>query len=57
MIDSSFDYVLIYGVLHHLPDAGFACREVARTLKPGGIYFGLENNETIFRKILISGKG
>jgi SAM-dependent methyltransferase/uncharacterized protein YbaR (Trm112 family) len=51
VIDSSFDYVLIYGVLHHVPDAGFACREVARTLKPGGIYFGLENNETIFRKI------
>jgi SAM-dependent methyltransferase len=51
LIDNSFDYVLIYGVLHHLPDVGFACREVARTLKPGGIYFGLENNETILRKV------
>lgn len=46
-----FDYVLVYGVLHHLPDAGEACKEIARVLKPGGIFFGLENNETIFRRI------
>ncbi len=49
--DESFDYVLIYGVLHHLPDPAQTCAEVARILKPGGIYFGSENNQTVFRKI------
>lgn len=51
LIDSSIDYVLIYGVLHHLPDPGKACRETARVLKHQGIYFGSENNATIFRKL------
>lgn len=46
---SSFDYVLLYGVLHHLPDSRQACREIYRVLKKHGIYFGLENNKTIFR--------
>ena len=27
------------------------CQEVVRILKPGGIYFGSENNHTIFRSI------
>ena len=49
--DESFDYVLIYGVLHHLPDPAQTCSEVTRVLKPGGIYFGSENNQTVFRKI------
>ncbi len=44
-----FDYVLIYGVLHHLPSPGETCREVARVLKSGGLYFGHENNQTLFR--------
>lgn len=47
--NNSFDYVLLYGVLHHLPDPGRACREIYRVLKKHGIYFGLENNKTIFR--------
>lgn len=47
----SFDYVLIYGVLHHLPDPARTCREVARVLRPGGSYFGSENNQTIFRAV------
>lgn len=46
---SAFDCVLVYGVLHHLPDPAAACREVARVLKTGGVYFGSENNRTIFR--------
>lgn len=47
----SFDYILIYGVLHHLPDPGFTCGQIAQILKPNGIYFGSENNQTVFRSI------
>ena len=46
-----FDYALVYGVLHHLPDPGAACREIVRVLKSGGTYFGSENNRTIFRSV------
>ena len=49
--ENSLDYVVIYGVLHHLPDPGRAYREAIRVLKPGGIYFGSENNRSAFRKI------
>ncbi len=48
-VEASFDYVLVYGVLHHLPDAGQTCQEIARVLKPGGVYFGSENNLSAFR--------
>ena len=47
--DETFDAVLIYGVLHHVPDPSATCRELARVLKPGGTYFGSENNRTVFR--------
>jgi SAM-dependent methyltransferase/uncharacterized protein YbaR (Trm112 family) len=47
--DQTFDNVVIYGVLHHLPDPGKTCKDVARVLRPGGTYFGSENNQTIFR--------
>jgi ubiquinone/menaquinone biosynthesis C-methylase UbiE/uncharacterized protein YbaR (Trm112 family) len=49
--DQSFDYVLTYGVLNHLPDPGRTCRDVQRILKKGGIYFGSENNKSMFREI------
>ena len=49
--DDMFDYVVIYGVLHHVPNPAATCREVYRVLKPGGLYFGSENNVTIFRWI------
>lgn len=47
-----FDTVLSYGVLHHLPKAAVTCKEVARILKSrNGIFFCLENNTSIFRKM------
>jgi ubiquinone/menaquinone biosynthesis C-methylase UbiE/uncharacterized protein YbaR (Trm112 family) len=49
--NSSFNYVLIYGVLHHLPDPTAACKEVARVLKLNGQYIGSENNRSVFRAI------
>jgi ubiquinone/menaquinone biosynthesis C-methylase UbiE/uncharacterized protein YbaR (Trm112 family) len=46
-----FDYSVVHGVLHHLPDPAESCKEICRVLKSGGTYFGSENNESIFRKI------
>ena len=48
-VADTFDHVLVYGVLHHLPDPAHTAREVARVLKPGGVYFGFENNPSVFR--------
>lgn len=45
----SFEYVLTYGVLHHLPNPARTCREIQRVLVCRGTHFGLENNATIFR--------
>ena len=50
-VDASFDYVLVYGVLHHLDDPASACGEIGRVLKRGGMYFGLENNTTVLRPV------
>lgn len=49
--EESFDYVVTYGVLHHLPDPAATCREVARVLRRGGTYFVSENNVSVFRSI------
>lgn len=45
----SFDHVCTYGVLHHLPRAETACREIQRILRPGGLHIGSENNDSIMR--------
>jgi ubiquinone/menaquinone biosynthesis C-methylase UbiE len=37
--DGVLDTVFGFGVLHHLPDWRGGLREIARVLKPGGIYF------------------
>jgi SAM-dependent methyltransferase len=37
--DGVLDAVFGFGVLHHLPDWRQGVREIARVLKPGGIYF------------------
>lgn len=47
----AFDYVTAYGVLHHMPDPAHTCREIGRVIRPGGVFFGSENNRTVFRWI------
>jgi len=47
--DASFDVVVLHGVLHHLPRPAHICKEIARVLKPGGLFLGLENNKTPLR--------
>jgi SAM-dependent methyltransferase len=45
--DGSFEFVYAVGVLHHLPGAdaqAVVCREVARVLKPGGLFIVHETN-------------
>jgi ubiquinone/menaquinone biosynthesis C-methylase UbiE len=37
--DAVLDVVFGFGVLHHLPDWRSGLKEIARVLKPGGIYF------------------
>ena len=49
--DAAVDTVLVYGVLHHLADPGATCREIGRVLKPTGVYFGQENNDSGFRAL------
>ena len=49
--DSSFDVVLLYGVLHHVADPAEVCREIVRVATSGGMYFGLENHTSLVRKI------
>jgi ubiquinone/menaquinone biosynthesis C-methylase UbiE len=40
----SFDIVIANSVLHHLPDLPQMTLEIARILKPGGLYIGREPN-------------
>ena len=42
--DSSFDYVVSWGVLMHIPQLEKALSELARVLKPGGVLVLNENN-------------
>ncbi|MER3521440.1 MAG: hypothetical protein C4317_04235 [Acidimicrobiia bacterium] len=42
--DNTFDVVIGNGALHHMPDTEAVAAEIARVLKPGGLFFGREPN-------------
>lgn len=42
--DGAFDCIVANSFLHHLPDLRTAIAEIARVLKPTGMYFGREPN-------------
>ena len=48
---NSFDAVIAFGVLHHVPAPQKMLNQMSKVLKPEGIYFGHENNKTILRPI------
>lgn len=37
----TFDAVYSFGVIHHIPEVGYAIREIERVLKPGGEFVGM----------------
>lgn len=37
--DAGFDVVVEYGILHHIPNWHQAQREIARVVKPGGVFY------------------
>jgi ubiquinone/menaquinone biosynthesis C-methylase UbiE len=49
--DETFDIVLTYGALHHLPDPARTCRDIQRIVRPGGVHLGSENNKTALRPL------
>ena len=48
---NSFDAVLAFGVLHHVPTPQKMLQQMSKVLKIEGMYFGHENNKTILRPI------
>jgi len=49
--DNTFDRVITFGVLHHLPNPEQTVADIQRVLKPGGLHFAVENNKSAFRPI------
>ncbi len=47
--DGVADAVVFSGILHHVENPGRVIAEALRVLKPGGVYWGLENNRSAFR--------
>ncbi len=47
----SVDSAVLSGILHHVERPQNVLRETLRTLRPGGRFWGLENNRSIFRPI------
>jgi ubiquinone/menaquinone biosynthesis C-methylase UbiE len=51
--DSSFDYVLCWGVLMHIPEVDRVVSELARVLKPGGSLVISESNKSSFEAAVV----
>jgi ubiquinone/menaquinone biosynthesis C-methylase UbiE/uncharacterized protein YbaR (Trm112 family) len=49
--DGIFNGCIIYGVLHHLGSPPDCLKEVSRVMEPGGQFYALENNRSIFRSL------
>ena len=49
--NESFDAVIAFGVLHHVPNPQIMLQQIANCLKENGFYFGHENNDSILRPI------
>jgi SAM-dependent methyltransferase len=46
----SFDGVVTYGALHHLPNPAQTCLDIQRIVNVGGVHFGSENNKSALRR-------
>jgi ubiquinone/menaquinone biosynthesis C-methylase UbiE len=53
--DESFDYVLCWGVLMHIPEVGRAVSELARVVKRGGVLVVSEANESSLEAVGVRG--
>lgn len=53
--DSSFDFVLCWGVLMHIPEVEKAIAELARVVKPEGFLIISENNMWSIESLLVRG--
>jgi 2-polyprenyl-3-methyl-5-hydroxy-6-metoxy-1,4-benzoquinol methylase len=51
--DDSFEYVLCWGVLMHIPEVETAISELARVVKPNGIVIVNENNMWSMESVLV----
>lgn len=49
--DATFDAVVTYGALHHLPRPARTCRDIQRIVRPGGVHLGSENNKSALRPL------
>jgi SAM-dependent methyltransferase len=58
--DGSYDIVLLFDLLEHVPDVGRCVAEIARVLKPGGLFHGFVPLEaqpkTLFRALTRSSR-
>jgi SAM-dependent methyltransferase len=56
--DATFDAVYSFGVLHHIPDAAAAVREIRRVLKPGGrLVMALYHTGSFFHLYMVLVRG